>query len=90
MATRYLIFASQAAAENASKADWAVRVLGHPTPSNAVTSMAWMVISNSAGTIGVIRDNIPMSWLSASEQAALVDASNPTVVAVLAQDLVRG
>ena len=31
MATRYLIFASLAAAQNASSADWAVRILGHPT-----------------------------------------------------------
>ena len=61
MATRYLIFASLAAAQNASSADWAVRILGHPTLTGAVTKYLWGIISNSAGTIGVITDNVPLS-----------------------------
>jgi hypothetical protein len=84
MATEYLVFASLAAAQNASRADWAVRVLGHPTLSTATTSMLWGVISNSAGTIGVISDNVPRSGLSSAELAALVDETDPTVAAVLA------
>lgn len=84
MATRYLVFASLTAARTASGADWVVRVLGHPVLSNAVTALLWMVISNVGGTIGVISDNIPLSGLSATEQASLVDATDPTVVAVLA------
>jgi hypothetical protein len=84
MTTMYLVFPSKVAAENASKADWAVRVLGHPTLSTSGTTMLWGVISNAAGTIGVIGDNIPRSGLSSAELAALVDASDPTVAAVLA------
>lgn len=84
MATRYLIFASLVTAQTASSADWAVRILGHPTVSNAVTKFLWAIISNAAGTIGVISDNIPLVGLSAAEQVALVDATNPTVAAVLA------
>jgi len=84
MTRQYLVFASLAAAQNASAADWAQRVLGHPTVSDAVTRFLWGIISNSAGTIGVITDNVPLSGLSAAEQAALVDATNPTVAAVLA------
>lgn len=84
MATKYLIFASLTAAQNASKADWAVRVLGHPTLSTSITNMLWNAISNSAGTIGVITDNVPLSALSGTEQSSLVDASDPTVAAVLA------
>lgn len=84
MATRYLIFASLAAANNASQADWAQRILHHPTLSTAVTNSLWGVLSNTAGTIGVITDNIPLAGLSASEQAALVDGTNTTVAAVLA------
>lgn len=83
MATQYLIFPSLAQAQNASSADWAVRILGHPTLSNAITQFLWGIISNVSGTIGVIGDNIPLSGLSAAEQAALVDATNPTVAAVL-------
>jgi hypothetical protein len=85
MATKYLIFASQTAAINASKADWVVRVLGHPVVSTAATAMLWDNISNSAGTVGVITDNISLSALSSNEQASLVDATDPTVAAVLAQ-----
>jgi hypothetical protein len=85
MATRYLIFASEAAAINASQADWAQRILGHPTLSTAVTKQLWQVISNAAGTIGVIPD-IALPGLSAAELAALVDATNPTVQAVLTQE----
>lgn len=84
MATQYLIFASLAAAQSASRADWAQRVLHHPTLSTAVTDSLWGIISNSAGTIGVISDNVPRSGLSAAELAALVDATDPTVAAVLA------
>ncbi len=84
MATRYIVFASLAAAQNASSADWAVRILGHPTISTAVTKFLWGIISNAAGTIGVITDNVPLAGLSVTEQAALVDATNPTVAAVLA------
>lgn len=84
MATRYLVFGSLLAAQNASKTDWAQRILHHPTLSPAGTTMLWGTISNAAGTIGVIADNIPLAGLSAVEQAALVDATNPTVAAVLA------
>jgi hypothetical protein len=85
MATMYLVFASLTAAQNASKTDWVVRILKHPVASNAGTQFLWGIISNSAGTIGVITENIPMSGLSASEQASLVDETDPTVTAVLAQ-----
>jgi hypothetical protein len=84
MATQYLIFASLTAAQNASEADWAVRILKHPTDSNAITRGLWGYISNSAGTVGVITDNVPLAGLSAAEQAALVPESDPTVQAVLA------
>jgi hypothetical protein len=84
MATQYLIFASLAAAQNATQADWAQRILHHPTLSTAVTDSLWGIVSNVAGTIGVITDNVPLSGLSAAEQSALVDATNPTVAAVLA------
>ena len=84
MATQYLIFASLAAAQNASSADWAVRILGHPTPSDATTRQLWGTISNSAGTVGVITDNVPIAGLSSAEQAALVPESDPRVQAVLA------
>jgi hypothetical protein len=87
MATQYLVLASLLAAQNASKADWAVRVLHHPTLSTAGTTMLWGVISNSAGTIGVITDDVPLAALSATEQAALVNETDPTVVAVLAAQL---
>ena len=85
MATQYLIFPSLVAAQNASNVDWVVRILGHPTANNSVTHFLWGVISNTAGTIGVISNNVPLSGLSTAEQAALVDATNPTVAAVLAQ-----
>jgi len=84
MATQYLVFASLAAAQTATQADWAVRILGHPTLSTAVTKGLWRIISNVAGTIGVITDNVPLAGLSAAEQAALVNETNPTVAAVLA------
>jgi hypothetical protein len=84
MATQYLIFASLAAAQNASAADWSQRVLHHPTLSTADTKFLWGIISNSAGTIGVITDNVPLAALSTAEQAALVDETDPTVQAVLA------
>jgi hypothetical protein len=84
--TQYLIFASFTNAKNASEADWAVRVLGHPIPSTSATRQAWQIISNSAGTIGVIADNVPLGWLSSNEQGALVPETDPTVAAVLAQN----
>lgn len=85
MTTMYLIFASQTTAQAASANDWAVRVLGHPTPASDLTQFAWGILSNSAGTLGIIADNVPRSWLSAAEQAGLVDGTNTTVQAVLAQ-----
>ena len=84
MATQYLIFDSLTVAQNASSADWAVRILRHPTLATSDTKNLWGIISNSAGTIGVITDNVPMSGLSSAEQAALVPGSDPRVQAVLA------
>lgn len=84
MTTMYLIFPSLTAAQNATKTDWAQRVLHHPTFSTSVTDSLWGIISNTAGTIGVITDNVPRSGLSAAEIAALVDETDPTVAAILA------
>lgn len=84
MATQYLVFQTLPLAQTASETDWSQRVLHHPTLSTADTKYSWGIISNAAGTIGVISDNVPHSWLSAIEIVNLVDATDPTVAAVLA------
>jgi hypothetical protein len=83
MVVKYLVFASLTDAQTASQADWE-RYLGRPIDPGHFTSYMWGIVSNVAGTIGVITDNIPLEALSTEEQAALVDETDPTVAAVLA------
>lgn len=87
MPTMYLVFPSAAAANNASQADWAQRVLKHPVVSTNATKNLWQVISNDAGTIGIIPQSVQdsLSWLSTSEAINLLPATDPTVAAVLAR-----
>jgi hypothetical protein len=83
MTTMYLVFNSLADAQAASAADWE-RFIGRPADPDHQTQYYWGIISNTAGTIGVIADNISRSSLSSEEQGALVDETDPTVAAVLA------
>lgn len=93
MATQYLPFATAALAQSASQADWAQKILKHPTLSTAVTKAFWGWITNpNDGTAyGVFTDSL-MTYVAAKYtpaqvtalQSALLPASDPGVVATLA------
>lgn len=93
MATQYLPFATAALAASASQADWAQKILKHPTLSSAVTKAFWTYIVNpNDGTaLGVFTDDVmaicaqrySAAQLSAL-QAALLPETDPTVIATLA------
>jgi len=93
MATQYLPFATAALAASASQADWAQKVLKHPTLASAVTKAfwGWMVNPNDGTAYGIFSDdvmavcvkNYTSAQLSAL-QAALLPATDPGVAATLA------
>jgi hypothetical protein len=93
MSTRYLSFPTAAAAAAQSQADWAQKILGHPTLSTSATKALWgyIVNPNDGTALGVFADNV-MTMLSpkltpaelADLTAALLPATAPLVVATLA------
>lgn len=93
MPTQYLPFATIALAATASQADWAQKILKHPTLSSAATKAFWGYIVNpDDGTaLGVFADDVMAMCgqkYSAAQltalQTALLPETDPTVVATLA------
>lgn len=93
MATQYLPFPTAALALAASQADWAQKILKHPTLSSAITKAFWgRIVNPDDGTAyGTFTDTV-MAYCSTrytagqmnALQGALLPANDPGVVATLA------
>ncbi len=89
----YLPFATAALAASKSQADWAQKILGHPTLSSSTTKAFWgfIVNPNDGTALGEFTDQVMAALtpkLTPAEltalNASLLPASDPIVVATLA------
>lgn len=93
MAKKYLPFATAALAQSASQADWAQKILKHPTLSSAVTRAfwGWIVNPNDGTAFGVFTDTVVAICAAkytvaqmTSLQSSLLPENDPGVAATLA------
>jgi hypothetical protein len=93
MATQYLHFANATLAQNQSQADWAQKILRHPTLSTSTTKAfwGWIVNPDTGDTYGVFTDAV-MDYCTlkytpqqlSDLQATLIPEDDPGVAATLA------